>query len=52
VLQRAGRRTLKADRSLQLTVDNAAALVVTRNGETLPPLGEHGETKTVTYRAR
>jgi cytoskeletal protein RodZ len=52
VMLRAGRRTLKAERTLQLTVDNAAALLVTRNGETMPPLGEHGETKTITYRAR
>jgi len=51
VMPRGGRRTLKADRTVQLTVDNAAALLVTRNGETLPPLGGHGESKTVTYRA-
>jgi cytoskeletal protein RodZ len=51
VMPQAGRRTLKADRTVQLTVDNAAALLVTRNGETLPPLGGRGESKTVTYRA-
>lgn len=51
VIRPAGRRTIKAERTVQLSVDNAAALVVTRNGETLPPLGERGESKTVTYSA-
>lgn len=44
-------RNLKAGRTVQLTVDNAAALIVTRNGETLPPLGDAGESKTLNYRA-
>ena len=52
VMKRGGRRNLNGDRTVQLSVDNAAALRVTRNGETLPPLGEHGESKTVTYRAK
>jgi cytoskeletal protein RodZ len=51
VLPRAGHRTIKGDRTVQLSVDNAAALVVTRNGEALPPLGDRGESKTMTFRA-
>jgi hypothetical protein len=45
-----GRRNLKAFKTVQLSVDNAAALLVTRNGETLPPLGDEGEAKTIIYR--
>jgi len=51
VIPRGGRRTLKGDRTVQLSVDNAAALLVTRNGEIQPPLGERGESKTMTFRA-
>jgi cytoskeleton protein RodZ len=51
VMPRAGRRTIKGDRTVQLSVDNAAALLVTRNGEIQPPLGERGESKTMTFRA-
>ncbi|SRR5579871_3081577 len=50
VMQRGGHRTIKGDRTVQLTVDDAAALVVTKNGETMPPLGASGETKAITYR--
>jgi cytoskeletal protein RodZ len=51
VMPRAGRRTLKGDHIVQLTVDDAAALLVTRNGEIQPPLGGRGESKTLTFRA-
>jgi cytoskeleton protein RodZ len=51
VLLRAGHRSLKADRLLQLTVENAGALQVTRNGRVLPPLGQPGESRTLTFRA-
>jgi cytoskeletal protein RodZ len=42
-------RMVTAARTIQLEVDDAAALVVAVNGETQPPLGSKGEAKTVTY---
>ncbi len=42
-------RTITADQTVQLEVDNAAALNITLNGEAQPSLGSKGETKTVTY---
>ena len=51
VMRRGSHRNLKADHTVKLTVDNAAALRVTRNGETLPALGGKNETQTVTFKA-
>jgi cytoskeletal protein RodZ len=50
VMRRGTHRNVKALRTVRLTVDNAAALVVTRNGETLPSLGGKNEAKTVTFK--
>ncbi len=51
VMRRGGHRNLKADRTVQLTVDNASAVQVTRNGEVMPALGGKGESQTITYKA-
>jgi len=51
VMRRGMHRNLKAEHTVKLTVDNAAALRVTRNGETLPALGGKNETQTVTFKA-
>jgi hypothetical protein len=39
--------TVKAHNSLDVTTGNAQAVILTLNGETLKPLGRHGEVKTV-----
>ncbi len=49
VLEPGASRTATASRSVELRAGNAAALVLTLNGETLSPLGRKGEVKTVTY---
>ena len=51
VMRRGSHRNLKADHTVQLTVDNASALKVTRNGEVMPTLGGKNESQTVTYKA-
>jgi cytoskeletal protein RodZ len=51
VMRRGAHRNLKADHTVKLTVDNAAALRVTRNGEMLPALGGKNESQTVTFKA-
>jgi cytoskeleton protein RodZ len=40
-------QTLKAHKSFDVTTGNAQAVILTLNGETLTPLGRHGEVKTV-----
>ena len=40
-------QTLKAHRSFDVTTANAQAVILTLNGETLKPLGRHGEVKSV-----
>ncbi len=40
-------QTLKAHRSFDVTTGNAQAVILTLNGETLKPLGRHGEVKSV-----
>jgi len=50
-MRRGSHRNLKADHTVQLTVDNASALTVTRNGEVMPVLGGKNESQTITYRA-
>jgi transcriptional regulator with XRE-family HTH domain len=52
VMRRGSHRNLKADHTVKLTVDNAAALRVTRNGEVLPALGGRNEAQTVTFKAQ
>ncbi|MGD0227074.1 MAG: helix-turn-helix domain-containing protein [Terriglobia bacterium] len=39
--------TLKAHKSFDVTTGNAQAVILTLNGETLKPLGRHGEVKSV-----
>jgi cytoskeleton protein RodZ len=39
--------TVKAHNSLDVTTGNAQGVILTLNGETLKPLGRHGEVKTV-----
>lgn len=49
-VMRAGEtRTVTADSLIELRVSNAGAVVLTLNGETLPPLGRKGEPRTVTF---
>ncbi len=40
-------QTLKAHNSFDVTTGNAQAIILTLNGETLKPLGRHGEVKSV-----
>jgi hypothetical protein len=40
-------QTLKAHSSFDVTTGNAQGVVLTLNGQTLKPLGRHGEVKTV-----
>jgi len=40
-------QTLHAHKSFDLTTGNAQSTILTLNGETLKPLGRHGETKQV-----
>jgi len=40
-------QTLKAHKSFDVTTGNAQAVILTLNGETLKPLGRHGEVKSV-----
>ena len=40
-------QTLKAHKSFDVTAGNAQAVILTLNGETLKPLGRHGEVKSV-----
>ncbi len=40
-------QTLKAHRSFDVTTGNAQAVILTLNGETLKPLGRHGEVKSL-----
>ena len=40
-------QTLKAHRSFDVTTGNAQSVILTLNGETLKPLGRHGEVKSV-----
>jgi hypothetical protein len=40
-------QTFKAHNSFELTTGNAQGVVLTLNGDTLKPLGRHGEVKTV-----
>ncbi|HMD86309.1 MAG TPA: RodZ domain-containing protein [Terriglobia bacterium] len=40
-------QTLKAHKSFDVTTGNAQAIILTLNGETLKPLGRHGEVKSV-----
>lgn len=49
VLQAGETRTTVSARSVQVRVGDAKALMLTLNGETLPPLGAKGEVKTFTY---
>ena len=44
-------RTVEAQSEIQLKVGNAAAVVLTLNGETQPPLGRKGEAKMVAFSA-
>lgn len=45
-------RTFRAGREIELSTNNAAAVVLTLNGKTLAPLGNPGETKQVTLTAK
>jgi len=45
-------RSFRASGSITLTTGNASAVVLTLNGETLPPLGNPGERKNLTLTAR
>ena len=45
-------RSFRATGSITLTTGNASAVVLTLNGETLPPLGNPGEHKNLTLTAR
>ena len=45
-------RTFRAEREIELSTNNAAAVVLTLNGKTLAPLGNPGETKQVTLTAK
>ena len=45
-------RSFRATGSITLTTGNASAVVLTLNGETLPPLGNPGERKNLTLTAR
>ncbi len=45
-------RTVRAGREIELSTNNAAAVVLTLNGKTLAPLGNPGETKQVTLTAK
>jgi cytoskeleton protein RodZ len=40
-------QTLKAHKSFDVTTGNAQAVILTLNGETLKPLGQHGEVKSL-----
>ena len=40
-------QTVKAHRSFDVTTGNAQSIILTLNGETLKPLGRHGEVKSV-----
>jgi cytoskeletal protein RodZ len=40
-------KTVKAHKSFDVTTGNAQGVILTLNGETLKPLGRHGEVKTV-----
>lgn len=44
-------RRFRGLRQIELTTGNASAVVLTLNGETLAPLGDHGERRTVTLTA-
>lgn len=47
-LMKAGEtRTVRAGRVIELTTGNASAVILTLNGETLPPLGNPGEIKKI-----
>ncbi len=50
-LQPGESRTITGTHSVAVRAGNAAGVVLTLNGETLPPLGRKGEVKTVTYTA-
>jgi hypothetical protein len=39
--------TLKAHKAFDVTTGNAQAVILTLNGETLKPLGRHGEVKSL-----
>lgn len=45
-------RTFRAGREIELSTNNAAAVVLTLNGKTLAPLGNPGEIKQVTLTAK
>jgi hypothetical protein len=40
-------KTTKAKESFDVTVGNAKGIILTLNGETMKPLGRHGEVKTL-----
>jgi hypothetical protein len=40
-------RTFRSRESFEVITGNAAGIILTLNGETLGPLGRHGEVKTV-----
>jgi cytoskeletal protein RodZ len=52
VMQPGETRSFRAAGSINITTGNASAVVLTLNGETLPPLGNPGERKNLTLTAR
>lgn len=52
VLKSGESRTFRGGQQIELTTRNASAVVLTLNGETLPPLGNPGERKNVVLTAK